>query len=152
MATIINFFASGDPKGQPRPRAFAMKIGGTYQARVFDSGTAEHWKSQVATAAMPAAPERPIAGPVKLSLCFNLRRPRSHFRSGARATELRLDAPFNHVGKPDADNLAKAVMDALTQLGAFWRDDSQVAVLEVSKCYVIGNVPGVAVEIAEIMR
>ncbi|NCA12937.1 MAG: RusA family crossover junction endodeoxyribonuclease, partial [Proteobacteria bacterium] len=37
--------------------------------------------------------------------------------------------------KPDADNCAKAVMDALTQLGAFWRDDAQVVELRVWKDY-----------------
>lgn len=148
-ATVIRFFAPGDPKGQPRPRAFAMRIGGKFQARVFDAGTAEGWKSQVAVAARAFAPAFPILGPVKLRLDFVMRRPRSHYRSGKNADLLRLDAPLNHVATPDCDNLAKAVMDALTQLGIFWRDDAQVARLEVSKRY--GDVPGVAVEIMEMM-
>jgi crossover junction endodeoxyribonuclease RusA len=148
-AVIVSFFAQGDPKGQPRPRAFAMKIGGTFQARVFDSGTAEGWKSQIAVAARPVAPAAPILGPVKVRLDFMMRRPRSHYRTGAKADQLRPDAPLNHTAKFDLDNLCKAVLDGLTQLGSFWRDDSQVACLEASKRY--GQQPGVAVEIMEMM-
>ena len=41
----------GEPKGQPRPRAFAKPIGGgKFSARVYDAGTAEGWKSQIAQA------------------------------------------------------------------------------------------------------
>lgn len=35
---------------------------------------------------------------------------------------------------PDLDNLAKAALDALTELG-FWRDDAQICGLIVTKIY-----------------
>lgn len=148
-AWSTTFTVAGEPKGQPRPRAFAMRMGGgKFSARVFDSGTAEGWKSCVASAAACHAPSSPVSGPVSVSLQFAFRRPKSHYRTGARASELRENAPRLHTGKPDADNLAKAVMDALTQLGTFWMDDSQVAQLFVSKSY--GPTPGVAVSMHEI--
>jgi len=136
----ISFFAPGDPKGQPRPRAFSR--GG--HARVFDPGTAEGWKSAVAVAAKPCLPAEPIAGPVRVTLHFSMRRPKSHYRTGKRAGELRPDAPGWFTSKPDADNLAKAVLDALTTLGA-WGDDAQVARLIVEKVYL--GIPGVTVHI-----
>jgi len=43
----IHFFVSGDPKAQPRIRAFAING----HARVYDPGTAEGWKSLIAVAA-----------------------------------------------------------------------------------------------------
>ncbi len=135
----VTFFAAGDPKGQPRPRAFAMKLGnGKYSARVFDSGTAEGWKSQVALAARAAMPPVHFYGPVRVQLSFMFRRPKSHYR---RNGLLMPNAPICHTSKPDADNLAKAVLDCLTQLGRFWHDDSQVSELIVLKFY--GETPGV---------
>lgn len=142
---VISFVVSGDPKGQPRPRAFAMKMGnGKFSARVFDAGTAEAWKQQVAVAATPNRPAAPFVGPVALRIEFLFRRPKAHFRANGA---VKAGSPNLHTGKPDADNLAKAVMDALTQLGGFWQDDAQVAQLVVGKSY--GERPGAVVEIKE---
>lgn len=146
---VIEFTAFGEPKGQPRPRAFAMRMGnGKFQARVFDAGTAEGWKSCVVAAAHPHRPAKPIDGPVSLELNFIFRRPKAHYYTGKRANEVRDNAPFEMVGKPDADNLAKAVMDAITQFGGFWHDDAQVAHLVITKEYTAeGSSPGVVVRI-----
>jgi len=130
----ISFFVDGDPKGQPRPRAFARRMGNKFVARVYDSSTAEGWKSLIAQVAQPYRGE-PLAGPVRLKLTFIIRRPKKHFRSNKLEKGLRLDAPFYHTAKPDNDNLQKAVMDALTQLGGFWKDDAQVAIVDSSKVY-----------------
>lgn len=45
------------------------------------------------------------------------------------------DGLIPHTSKPDLDNLTKAVLDALTEVG-FWRDDSQVYSASCSKYYV----------------
>lgn len=129
MMTPIQFFAQGIPKGQPRPKAFAR--GG--HAAVYDPGTAEGWKGQVALAAKPflksLLADHP---PLTLKLDFWMPRPKGHY--GAKG--LKLNAPKYHTGKPDADNLAKAVMDALTQLG-IWKDDAIVVDLRVKKYYAV---------------
>lgn len=130
MIETIQFCVEGDPKGQPRPRAFAFHG----KARVYDPGTAEGWKSQVALAAKPVVPVVPLTGPCCVGMHFVFHRPKNHFRKDV----LRPDAPHFHVGKPDADNLAKAVADAMTALG-FWRDDSQIAELSVTKRYATGT-------------
>src|SRR4029077_12784124 len=55
MSRIFRFVVIGDPKGQPRPRAFAKKIGiNTYVARVYDAASAEAWKSAIALSAREA--------------------------------------------------------------------------------------------------
>lgn len=143
---IISFFAAGAPKGQPRPRAFARKFGNKFVARVFDAGTAEGWKSCVAMAAKSHTPDTLFEGPVNAALAFYFSRPKSHFRTGKNAHLLRDDAPAYHTSKPDADNLAKAVLDAMTQMGGWWRDDQQVAGLTVVKWWAGANAPaGVSV-------
>jgi Holliday junction resolvase RusA-like endonuclease len=143
----ISFDVYGIPKAQPRPRAFARKMGNKYVARVFEAGTAEEWKSLIAAAAKPHTPPTPILGPVRVDLRFFFPRPKSHFLTGKNAAFLRDDAPWWHTAKPDRDNLEKAVLDALTQLGGFWRDDSQVCDGWVLKQY--GSHPGVMVSIGE---
>ncbi len=145
MKTVIHFRVHGDPKPQPRPRAFSRN--GT--ARVYDPHTAEGWKSAIADAARPHCPPEPWRGPVEVRLAFTFKRPKKHFRQGKHADQLRDDAPTLHTKKPDADNLAKAVLDAMTMLG-FWKDDSQVASLLVMKQY--GYYQGVVVEVCDLAR
>ena len=136
---MISFFVPGIPKGQPRPRAFAFHG----KARVFDPGTAEGWKSQVALAANPHLPKAPMDGPIEANLIFFFPRPKAHFKG--KAQTLREDAPAWHKAKPDADNLAKAVLDALTTLG-IWEDDAAVCCLRVVKLYR-SHSPGCDIEI-----
>lgn len=133
-AGAISFFAQGEPKGQPRPRAFAKKMGAKFVARVYDARTAEGWKSLVAEAARAHLPQSPITEPISLLLSFVMPRPKKHYRTGKRSSELRDDAPTWHVGTPDSDNLAKAVMDALSQIG-MWKDDGQVCRCYIDKAY-----------------
>lgn len=148
MKPTLSFYVSGEPKGQPRPRAFARKFGNTWQARVYDAKTAEGWKGLIAAECRRHLPEdfTPYAGPVSLRLIFNIARPKSHFlKSGVRS-----GAPRWCEKKPDADNYAKAVMDCFTQLG-IWRDDSQVCELHVHKEFAISNAQGgVAVTLNEL--
>lgn len=42
------------------------------------------------------------------------------------------------VTRPDLDNLTKSVLDALTESGLAFSDDSQVSALEMSKRYALG--------------
>ena len=130
----FEFYAAGDPKGQPRPRACAFKVGGSYTARMYDAGTSDEWKAAVVKAGTRHRPAAPLTGAVKVCLSFYFARPRAHFFSGKRAADRRDLAPVAHTTKPDADNLAKAVLDAMTVAG-WWKDDSQVTPILISKFY-----------------
>lgn len=136
MRLLVDVFACGIPKGQPRPRAFARNG----KARVYDPGTAEAWKGAVALAVGPRAP---VTGPVRVDLAFAMPRPKAHLDSRGRIKD---SAPGYHTGKPDADNLAKGCLDALTTMRV-WQDDAQVASLRVTKRYDEGGSWGCAITV-----
>lgn len=144
IAHIFTATIPGAPKGQPRPRAFARKMGnGKYAARVYDAGTAEGWKSCVAVACKELA-DRKLQDALTVKIVFFMPRPKSHFR---KSGELTASAPRLFTQKPDADNLGKAVLDALTQIGA-WEDDSQVCDLIIQKRWEKpGTPPGAQIDI-----
>jgi Holliday junction resolvase RusA-like endonuclease len=121
--TPISLFIPGDPKGQPRPRAFA-RFG---HAHVYNPSSAEGWKSEIAMALKPWADIR-LEGALSVEMDFQFLRPNSHF--GKKG--LFPSAPVYHLGKPDCDNLAKAALDAMTFIG-IWHDDAQVTHLNVTK-------------------
>lgn len=122
---IMEFTVHGDPKPQPRPRAFSRNS----MVRVYDPSTAEGWKSLIAaTIDKDFDIDQPIEGPVRLDLDFYMRRPASMMRKKDP------EEPIRHTKKPDRDNLEKAVMDCMTQLSV-WRDDSQVCAGEINKYY-----------------
>ena len=138
--TVATFRVSGDPKPQPRPRAFSR--GGS--ARVYDPGTAEGWKGAIALAAREHLPTAPLQGPIRVSATLMFRRPKAHYIAGKVERGLRPGAPLYHTGKPDRDNCEKAVTDCLTTLG-MWRDDGQVCGGEVVKVY--SDAPGAEIRI-----
>lgn len=130
----MTFFIHGDPKGQPRPRAFARKMGAKYVARVYDSDVADEWKRAVDQAIVREfAAHKPAFEdhrPFEVVMTFWMRRPKSHFNAHGF---VKLNASIRHAQKPDADNLVKLVLDRISRSGLIWRDDSQVAYLTVAK-------------------
>ena len=136
----------GLPKGQPRPRAFVR----VKRAAVYDPGTAEGWKGDVARACAELE-GRCLFAPLSVGLSFYLPRPKSHFRANGQLKDA--SPVWLHDGKPDVDNLAKAVLDALTGIRA-WRDDAQVCEMRVSRYYECPakKSPGCLIRICELME
>jgi Holliday junction resolvase RusA-like endonuclease len=136
----------GDPKAQPRPRAFARKMGDAWQARVFNPGTAEGWKSALAVAirGAMAGMRLPLPGVVRVDAAFLFARPQRLMRR--KDPQGRIP----HGKKPDRDNLDKALLDALVQMGALV-DDGQVSGGMVEKWFVaLGEAPGAEIVITVI--
>lgn len=141
MFPSVTIFVRGEPKGQPRARAFARNG----MVRMYDPATAEGWKSAIADEWRRSAPKMPkIETPVSLTLCFFMGRPKSHFTKKG----LRPAAPSWFAKKPDADNFAKAVMDCMTQLG-IWQDDDQVVILKVVKKFTCDQATGCEIILKE---
>jgi Holliday junction resolvase RusA-like endonuclease len=128
---------AGDPKGQPRPRAFSR--GG--KARIFDCGSAEGWTSLLALAARDHLPAAPLSGPVRVDVEFRFRRPQRLQKKSSP------EGFIPHTARPDRDNLDKAILDCLTQIG-FLQDDALVVEGTIKKHYTgINTGPGALIEI-----
>ena len=109
---------------------------------MYNPDTADAWKFAVCDAAANAGlAGMRLGGPICLRLDFKFLRPAAHLR----ALGLRPSAPQYHTQRPDVDNLAKAVMDALTEIG-IWQDDDQVFDLRVTKAWVMAA-PGCSIEV-----
>ena len=121
---MIEFFVVGMPKATPRMKAFVKGK----RAGVYDPGGANDWKALVFMQAKKYCPPQPIDGGVRCDITFYMPRPKK-FDSKKYPGGL-----IPHTSKPDRDNLEKAVLDALTNVG-MWRDDSQVYRGEVIKWY-----------------
>lgn len=135
----LEFTVAGDPAPQGSKRHVGKGI------MVEASKKTRPWRALLTDAAIRAAQEQGWAtatGPVSLSLTFAFRRPKAHFNSRGM---VKPNAPALHSHAPDADKLARAVLDSLT-VAAVYRDDGQVATLAVSKTY--GERPGVRVSVA----
>jgi len=141
-----------DVRGRPVPQGSGRSfVSGSRAVHVSTSAPLLAWRGAIATEARAAMDGLPLLdGPVRVAMVFRpAERPASHFlpANGRRpAPELRLDAPVYHTGKPDADKLARACLDALSSVA--YRDDCQVASLRVVKVWPNeGEAPGVSIRI-----
>ena len=120
----ITFSVAGDPVPQPRPRVSTQ--GGFGRAYVPKSHPVHGYRAAIAAAARQAGAG--VHGdPVEVVIDLVWCRPKSHLRKGGLAP----NAPASP--RPDLDNCAKAVLDALN--GVAWEDDAQVRRLVVEKSY-----------------
>ena len=115
-----------EPRGQGRVRV--ASIGG--HARAYKAmADAEHERS-IATLSEPHR-TKVIEGPVRLEIVAILPRPKNLCGVSKRTGQpLQEPGRRTHIIKPDADNIAKAVMDGMK---AWWKDDCQIQTLVVSK-------------------
>lgn len=95
----------------------------------------ETWRADIRNAAREHAPDQLWRGPVFVAVRFELSKPKSIPKKTVWP-----------IKKPDLDKLARAVLDALTDV--IWKDDSQVTTLSVAKCY--GDAPGAWIELTEL--
>lgn len=140
----LSFTVPGIAAGQGSKRS----VGGGVM--VESSRALPAWRdhvTQLARVAIDGLEGFPIAGQaVNLDLTFRFPRPKSHYRSGRHAGELKLDCPVWVTKAPDADKIARAVGDSLTAAGV-WRDDALVATLHVRKVYADARGPGVDITV-----
>jgi crossover junction endodeoxyribonuclease RusA len=99
-----------------------------------DNPNTKPWRGAVASDATDAMNGRPpLDGPLELVAYFYFPRPKSHYRTGRHAGELKPGAPGYCTTKPDTDKLLRAIGDAVT--GILVRDDSQFVHITARKLY-----------------
>jgi len=132
---------AGPPVPFARPR-FDGRSGRAFQAPGY-----ARWRSTAALVLRAGLVERVEAGPVEVWIEAHHPRPAARPAWMDREAWARGDACLA-VTRMDADNIAKAVLDALATAGAF-ADDRQVAMLELSSWYAPrGRDPAIQVRVA----
>ena len=130
----ITLTIAGEPV--PKARARVTKTGIAYTP-----AKTRRWEQ---TAAIMAQAEmrgqQPIEGPLEVTVLAQWQPPQSW---PAWKRNAALISGIGHTAKPDADNIAKAALDAIQ--GVVFRDDSQVTGLIVRKSY--GDIPGVTIRV-----
>jgi len=126
----IEFTIPGLPVSQPRQRHSVV----AGHVRNYTPGNHPVQTFKAACRLMAAsAIRKPLVGPVEIEISFHFPRPSNKtWKTRPMPAEVK-------VTKPDLDNLAKAVMDALN--GVCWVDDAQVSRLVLSKWIVAGGEP-----------
>ena len=142
---MISIVIPGEPVAQGRPRSFRLPGGGV---RAYDPAKSRNWKAE-AHVHMARAVEAEAGmlvlyplGPCEALVTAVFTCPKSDFRKEPRVRR-------RHAKRPDAENVAKAVLDAGT--GVLWADDSQVARLVIEKWIgAQGERPFVEIKVREL--
>lgn len=123
----IKFIVSGKPQGKARPRF--RKIG-NYVSTYNPKQTTEYEKLVKSSAIEQCKDKlnKQYTGLVKMSI-------KAYFKPNKSISKKQYDLLIGkeHLKKPDSDNIAKIICDSLN--GVAYKDDSQVAYLEIEKYY-----------------
>ena len=135
----ISFTVPGNPVPQPRPRV--STVGGFARAYVPKDHPVHAYRFAVTASARAAGLTKTRAA-LKVFIYAVFRRPRSHLTANG------VTAAAPKLPRPDVDNIAKAVLDAL---GEFF-DDTNVERLTVGKRWSSGGFDDQAGTYVEILH
>lgn len=142
MPRTVKFTVAGDPVAKGRPRASRTATGVRMRT---PKKTALYERHVKAAAIVAMAASKPFACPVRLLVSIVVPIPTSWSKvrkEKARAGEICATK------KPDADNVLKAIKDAMNDV--LYADDAQV--VEISLIKVYGDDPRVEVAASEIAK
>ncbi len=127
---LITFEINTKPVPQARPRFYVRHHGLKHFVGAYDPARCKTFKEVIAWHAQIKAQEcglkNVVTGPISINLIFQMGNGKERY----------------HTKRPDIDNLAKAVKDALR--GIIYADDSQIVEAHLYKQY---GGPGVKIEI-----
>ena len=136
---MVQFTVPGEPVGKGRPRV--VRNGGI--TRTYTLEKTASYENLVKLEYQRQGGRMLKDGPVKVWINADFGIPRSVSK---RKREAMIGGHIRPTKKPDADNVAKIICDALN--GLAWRDDSQVVMLHVEKRFA--EEPEVCVTITEV--
>lgn len=131
MKTVFCFEIPGEPKGKARPRF--TRTGHTYTPQK----TASYENLAVLCFRQAYPNTAPIVAGVEVTAYIT-----AYYQPPQRTSRKKLQAmavgSVKPTKKPDCDNIAKIILDALN--GTAYHDDAQVTSLHVEKRYAVGAV------------
>lgn len=134
---VLAFSMAGSPRGQGRPRT---TVRGGF-ATIYKDPKSRKYEASVQVLAKQAMAGHPaFQGPLSVSLRFRMPIPKSASKAARAAMAT---GEWAHTGKPDLDNMAKAILDGMK--GAVFGDDSQIVRSFLTKIYA--EQPGVDVRV-----
>lgn len=133
----ITFEVAGLPVPQPRPKVSTR--GGIGRAYTPAAHEIHAYRAAIVIVARTRGwADGPTAGPVSVEADAWFPRPESHLtKAGTLSSKARI-----WPSRADVDNLAKGMLDAITDAGSFWLDDDQVVELTIRKAYARPRSPG----------
>jgi Holliday junction resolvase RusA-like endonuclease len=136
---MISFFIPAIPRGQARSR-HAVIAGRSMAYKTKDQKMDEQ---SLQAQMMPHRPPVACSGAIKLRVTAIMPIPASKPKKWKMQAQ---EGGVHPTGRPDADNIAKNIIDCLVSM-RFMDDDRQICRLEVSKEY--GDIPGYHVMMEE---
>jgi Holliday junction resolvase RusA-like endonuclease len=142
MTFIVTFTVNGSPHGKGRPR---FRRFGNFVQTYTDAKTKsyETLVKEAAKQAMGSSP--PLEGPVRLDCIVRLSVPKSYTK---KRTDACLKGSEWPIKKPDWDNVAKSVADAMNDV--VFLDDTQIVIARIVKIYAAEA--GVDVKVSEVLE
>ena len=137
---MIYFKIEGKPVPQGRPRAVRMGKG----VRMYDPPKSKAYKQVVGLKGrsyMARNHLAPYTEPLRVTLGFYFKPPKSYTKKRLKAIESKYEL---YIKKPDVDNLAKGVCDALNKI--CYEDDSQIVEMNIKKQYADRDYTTVKIE------
>lgn len=87
--------------------------------------------------------------PIRMDVVWRMRRPQKHFhKAGPHSGQVRADAPFLVMDKPDSSKLLRSTEDILT--GIVWDDDCRIAEHHTRKVYADPGLEGATIRVQAI--
>jgi Holliday junction resolvase RusA-like endonuclease len=117
---MLEFAIPIKPQGKARHRTRVVMIGRKPVAMQYSDPKGVKYEKAIRDAVIKQYKGEPLEGPLSVQIYARFERPKSVNREW-------------HTVKPDADNVGKAVCDALN--GVLWIDDRQIVTLAVFKQY-----------------
>jgi Holliday junction resolvase RusA-like endonuclease len=127
LELVVSFTIPGEPKGKARPRVFKNKYTGKSQA-VTPADTVAY--ENLVRHAYKETDSRKLEGMLMAQIEAFYSIPKSMTK---KKRELICKEQLYPVKRPDLDNIAKIVLDALN--GVAYNDDAQVVYLQILKAY-----------------
>lgn len=132
---VREFIVHREPKGKKRTHSRAVKgADGKYHARTFNDSENPTYEGIVRSEYHDKYPNaKPYVGAVRMEITAFFEIPKSWSKKKREDAAKFLIEPTK---KPDCDNIAKMICDALN--GFAYRDDAQISYLKVQKAFTDG--------------